>query len=78
MKRNILEYLEHTVARVPQKCAFADDREALTFAEVYGQARAIGSFLSRQGIYKQPPYSTPRKAATVAGRRFISTTTGCL
>ena len=67
MKRNILQYLEDTAARVPQKCAFADDREALTFAEVSGQARAIGSFLCHQGFYKQPVVVfMKRRPATIA------------
>ncbi len=54
MQTNILEYLEHTVARVPDKVAFADETSALTFRETYDKARAVGSFLAGQGYYKQP------------------------
>lgn len=54
MQRNILEYLEHTVQRVPDKTAFASDTDALTFSQVYDQARAIGSALIRDGHSKQP------------------------
>lgn len=54
MQYNVLEYLEHTVKRFPEKTAYANDRDSITFREVYQQARAIGTFLSRKGIYKQP------------------------
>ncbi len=51
---NVLEYLEHTVTRVPDKTAFANEEMGLTFAEVYHDSRAIGSCLSRQGYYHEP------------------------
>jgi D-alanine--poly(phosphoribitol) ligase subunit 1 len=54
MQNNVLEYLEHTVKRVPDKIAYANDKMGMTFQEVYDQSRAIGTFLSKQGIYKQP------------------------
>ncbi|HOB21089.1 MAG TPA: AMP-binding protein, partial [Candidatus Atribacteria bacterium] len=54
MYRNILEYLEQTVRRVPDKAAYADERTSITFREVYDQSRAIGTYLYKQGIYKQP------------------------
>ncbi len=54
MQTNVLEYIEETVKRVPEKIAFADDREQLTFKQFYDGARAIGSFLAKQGVYKEP------------------------
>ena len=33
MQTNILEYLEHTVQRVPEKVAFANDTMGLTFRQ---------------------------------------------
>lgn len=54
MQINILEYLEKTVSRVPDKVAFTNGEEELTFREVYDQARAIGSFLHQKGICQQP------------------------
>ena len=54
MQNNVLEYLEHTVKRVPNKIAYANDKTGITFQEVYDQGRAIGTFLNKQGIYKQP------------------------
>lgn len=54
MQTNVLEYLEHTVTRVPDKIAFANELMGLSFREVYDQSRAIGSFLANNDIYKQP------------------------
>lgn len=51
---NILQYLEATVTRLPDKVAFANETDSLTFSETYNQARAIGSFLSSKGYYKRP------------------------
>lgn len=54
MQTNILEYLERTAVRVPDKVAFASEEMEMTFRELSEQARAIGSFLHREGFYKQP------------------------
>lgn len=54
MITNVLEYLENTVTRVPQKLAFSDGCENCSFAELYGRARSLGSFLCGLGIYREP------------------------
>ena len=54
MQRNILEYLEQTVCRVPEKTALSSEEGALTFREIYAQARAIGTKMIRDGHYRQP------------------------
>jgi D-alanine--poly(phosphoribitol) ligase subunit 1 len=54
MQFNVMEYLEHTVRRVPDKLAYANDEFGLTFQEVYRQSRAIGTFLSKHDLQKQP------------------------
>lgn len=54
MQNNVIDYLNHIVAVRPEKVAFADDRDALTFEEVYGQSRAVGAYLHNEGIYKEP------------------------
>ena len=50
MQRNILEYLEHTACRVPEKIALSGEDGELTFREVYEQARSIGT---RRFVYVQ-------------------------
>ncbi|MBQ7288843.1 MAG: amino acid adenylation domain-containing protein [Clostridia bacterium] len=54
MQTNVLEYLEKTVQRLPDKVAFANESTERTFREVYLGARAIGSQLARDGFYHQP------------------------
>lgn len=54
MQYNVLEYLEQTVRRVPDKVAYTNGSDELTFSAVSRQSRAIGSFLTREGLYREP------------------------
>lgn len=54
MQTNVLEYLEKTVKEVPDKVAFGDDMDELTFRQFYDQSRSVGSFLANNGIDKEP------------------------
>ena len=54
MQTNILEYLEQTVRICPDKPAFIQEQESLTFRQIFDQARAIGSRLHKAGLEKQP------------------------
>ncbi|HIX64047.1 MAG TPA: amino acid adenylation domain-containing protein [Candidatus Mediterraneibacter colneyensis] len=54
MKRNILEYLEQTAARYPEKTAFANESMGMTFSEVYQASRSIGTCLAEKGYGKEP------------------------
>lgn len=50
MQKNILEYLEKTAVRLPDKIAFSTGKESMTFGEVQTQAWAIGSKLLSLGL----------------------------
>lgn len=54
MQNHVLDYMNDSVKRVPDKIAFSNGTEGLTFKEVYDHSNAIGSFLSSKGIYKEP------------------------
>jgi amino acid adenylation domain-containing protein len=54
MQRNVLEYLEQTVVRLPRKTAYANEETGITFEEVYQRSRAIGTFLKEQEFEKEP------------------------
>ena len=54
MQRNILEYLEATVSRLPDKLAYSNGTDGMTFEEVYRTARSIGSFLLQQRFSREP------------------------
>ena len=46
MKYLILDYLEATAARLPDKTAFTDESSAVTFAQLVHLSRAVGSALT--------------------------------
>ena len=77
MQNNVLEYLEHTVTRVPDKVAFANEEMGLTFRQVYDQARAVGSFLHSEGFYKKPIVVFMRKHPTTLVSFFGTIYAGC-
>ena len=54
MLNNILQYLEATAPRVPDKTAFSTGTEGLTFSELYTHARSIGAGLLREGYCGEP------------------------
>ena len=53
MKKNILEYLEYTKERLPDKTAFSNGEESLSFSSLSISAGAIGSALLKKGITKR-------------------------
>ena len=54
MQTNILDYLNQTAALKPDKTAFADDRDALTFGQLQAQRGAVGTWLHQKGVYREP------------------------
>ena len=54
MQNHVLDYLDSTVKRVPDKIAFANETEELTFRQVYDQNRALATYLMEKGLYKEP------------------------
>jgi len=77
MQTNILEYLEHTVKRVPDKVAFADDQTQLTFSQVYQQARSVATALHNAGWYKKPVVVFMRKQPATLAAFFGAIYAGC-
>lgn len=54
MQKHILDYLTEVVKKVPEKVAYSNGTEELSFQEVYDQSRSIGSFLANKKSYKEP------------------------
>ncbi len=52
--KNVLQYLEATAPRVPEKIAYSDGTDSLTFENVYTYSRAVGSYLCSRGIVGEP------------------------
>ncbi len=53
MQKNILEYLEKTASRLPNKLAFSTGKEGMTFGEVLTCARCVGTALASRGLYRE-------------------------
>ena len=70
-QKNILEYLEDTVKKVPDKIAFSTGKESMTFGELYSCARSIGSFFAEHAEHGEPIAvimdKHPRTLATFLG-----------
>lgn len=64
--KNVLEWLEATVAKYPDKPAFSDTECSITFAQVYDIARNTGAYLIEQlGVDRTP-------VAVFAGRKMVT------
>ena len=60
--KNVLEWLEATVEKYPDKPAFSDTECSITFAQVYDIARNTGAYLIEQlGVDRSPCCSICRK-----------------
>ncbi len=67
MQTNILEYLDETVLRVPDKAAIIGEQGKLTFRALSQQAKAIGSCLLAHGVTKAPVVVLmPKRPETIA------------
>ncbi len=62
MQNNVLNYLNKIVKEKPDKLAYSDGIQSLTFREVYEQSRSIGSFLHNRRVYKKPVVVFMRKS----------------
>ena len=68
MKTLILDYLEATAARLPNKTAFSDADTSMTFAQFVAAARAVGSALSAKvGPRSVVGFYMDKSVATAAG-----------
>ena len=54
MLTNILQYLEATAPRLPEKLAFSTGTEGMTFSELHTHARTLGADLLRRGFSGEP------------------------
>lgn len=77
MQTNVLEYLEETVERLPDKMAFGDEEIQLTFRQVYDRARSIGSLLAACGAEKEPVVVYMKKSPCALTAFFGVIYSGC-
>lgn len=77
MQTNVLEYLESTTARLPDKTAFADEEVQLTFRQVYDRSRGIGSLLAARGAHREPVIVYMKKSPCTLTAFFGVIYSGC-
>lgn len=53
MQNHVLDYLDETVKRVPQKIAFANEVDEYSFQEVFDTTHSVGTFLYQKGCYRE-------------------------
>ena len=63
MLTNILQYLENTVQRVPDKLAFSDGEVGLTFGELSRVSRAVGSAVCARSLRRESVVVLMEKSA---------------
>ena len=52
--RSVIDYLDRTAERIPDKVAVVDETKSLTFAQLREAARRVASGLSEHGIFHRP------------------------
>ena len=77
IQTNILQYLETTAPRVPNKIAYSDGTDSITFSELLRAARAVGSALLHMGCSKEPIAILMEKHPQVPAAFFGTVYAGC-
>ena len=75
--KNVLEYLEATAGRVPDKAAFVGEDCALTFGQLQSESRSVGSKLLSEGISGEPVVVFMSKSAREVAAFFGCIYAGC-
>ncbi len=69
---NITEWLDQTTERFPDKTAFADENQKITFGKLRENAIALAGRLLNLGIYKEPVAIMMEKSANLVTAFFAS------
>lgn len=77
MQTNILEYLDATAARVPDRTAFADENTVLSFCQFREAGRKVGTWLSLHGFKYEPVIVYMRKSPESLAAYFGAVYGGC-
>lgn len=77
MNTNILQYLEQSVSRVPEKCALLDDRVSYTYRQVDEMRRRIGTALCGMAPQGSPVAVYMDKCADAIAAFFGIVSAGC-
>ena len=65
MNQTVLNWLDHTVANLPDKTAFTDGSNSITFAQFDRYARSVGTYLAGETAPHSP-------VVVMCGRHIIT------
>jgi len=73
LQKNVLEYLQSSAVRFPNKIAFTDESEVVTFSDLNSRGRALGTYIATHTTAANRPVAVlvERSAATIAA--FVGT-----
>ena len=74
---NILQYLENTALKQPQKIAFSDGIDSKSFDALLAESRSVGSFLLSRGQTKKPVLILMNKHPDTMSAFFGAIYAGC-
>ena len=77
IQTNILEYLEATAPRLPQKIAYSDGTDSILFSELLDRAQRIGSGLLQRGFAREPIAILMEKHPRVPATFYGTVYAGC-
>ena len=77
MHNNVLNYLNEIVKVKPDKLAYSDGTNNLTFQETYDAATSIGTYLVKNGITKKPVVIYMNKSPMEIAAFFGTVYAGC-
>ncbi len=77
MITNVLEYLDESAARFPDRIAFGDDKTTLTFSELRDCARRAGSYLIGRVDMNRPVAVFMEKTPECVAAFFSAVSAGC-
>ncbi len=77
MITNVLDYLDASAQRVPDKIAFGDEKTTLTFSQLRKLARSGGSFLAQRICPRQPVAVFMEKTPECLAAFFAAVSAGC-
>ncbi len=77
MQNNVLEYLDDTVKKYPDKLAFVDENTSYSFKEIDEYQQSIGSFIIRSGYRHESIIVYMRKSVQMITAFFGVIASGC-
>lgn len=77
MNNNVMDYLDRIVEKCPDKIAYSNGEEGLTFRNVHDQSRGMATYIHNNNIYREPVIIFMNKHPKTIAAFFGVITAGC-